>query len=126
MREAAAAAAAPSISPLAASAASVSPIADLAWSAAPMRVSNRHTRWPACAAICAMPYSMAPAPMMPTWAALGSASATLFARELRRTLGEERSDAFAVVRAAPEFALEVAFEVELASRVAATRHGARA
>ncbi len=82
MRAAAASAAARSILPFAASAANVSPIFALAWSAAPMRVSNRHTRWPAWAAICAMPAPMAPAPMTPTSVVRGSAFATLFPGEI--------------------------------------------
>ncbi len=42
-------------------------------SAAPKRVSCSCTRWPASAAICAMPAPIAPAPMTATVADAGSA-----------------------------------------------------
>ena len=66
MRAAAASASAGSILPLAASLRSASAICCLAASATPIRVSNNRTRWPACAATCAMPAPMAPAPITAT------------------------------------------------------------
>src|SRR3569833_257662 len=63
-----------------------------------------------------MPAPMAPAPMTATVASRGSGppiARASAAGEARRPLGEERGDAFAIVVAVAELALDVALEVEL-------------
>ena len=99
--------------------------AAFAASPAPIRVSCSCTRWPCCAAICAMPAPIAPAPMTAT---IGSARSSapvmalrLAAGELRRPLGQERRHAFAIVVAVAELALQVALEVELRRRACCRR-----
>jgi hypothetical protein len=79
MRSTAAAAAPPSSRPLAASLFSASAMPARAASAAPKRVSWSWTRWPASAAIWAMPAPIVPAPMTATLASRGSAAAPIIA-----------------------------------------------
>jgi hypothetical protein len=61
------------IRPFDASVSNVAASLRAASSAAPVRASNSSTRWPACAATCAMPAPIAPAPMTATTASRGSA-----------------------------------------------------
>jgi len=73
MRAAAASASEGSSLPFDASLRSASATCRCAASAAPMRLSNTCTRWPYCAAICAMPVPIAPAPTTATSAVGASA-----------------------------------------------------
>ena len=106
---AASASASPSL-PFATSFASASAIPFFAASPAPMRVSCSWTRWPASAAICAMPAPIAPAPITatvdPRAAAAAIGAPVQRPGESRRPLGDERGDAFAIVVARPELALQ--------------------
>ena len=83
-----------------------------AFSAAPMRVSNRRTGGPPARRPARCPTPIAPAPMTATVASRGNAPAvmpiavTSAAGEARRALVEERGDAFAIVGAAAELALQ--------------------
>src|SRR6185437_421336 len=101
--------------PFAASRCSACVIAARAFSAHPILVSNSRTGCPACAAICAMPAPIAPAPMTATIASRGRAAAVVISApdESRRAFFEKRRDAFAVVGAIAEHPLRVAFKVEL-------------
>src|SRR5450830_358605 len=86
----------------------------MALAAAPSRVSNRTTGWPALAAVWAMPAPMAPLPITATTLLVSSAWAIcLLSLEVGGALADEGGHAFLVVVAVAQLTHHLPFQLQL-------------